>query len=437
MNKILSAITLLFLVGASAASLQARIDLLLVPPRDPVPGVRGVAFTLHLNNPTEFDETVVLPLRLEADYASSAGHSKVALVLANPNDARRIVFAMTRVTIELRLAEPLKGAAGFASLRLTNPATNAIMFELDPAAPAPAPPPIDSPLPPTPPPRHSPVVPGRHLDLTSDLEATRRHISSYDPIYFAVGSRERLNAHFQFSFKYRVFEPGAPGEPCLEQLARDLYVAYTQTSIWDLETFSKPFYDSSYKPTVFLLHEFRDDTASNWLLRLQAGAQHESNGKGGGAAPTSPGTGLSTPATALKHPSDSRSFNTLYFAAKTRWSGDSGLFFEVGARTSAYFQIDENPDIARYRGYVELTLRGGYDRGFQLSADVRGNPRGYGSAEFNATWPAIETPFLKLILPRTLGGYAQIQYFNGYGESLLDYDVRRKDQLRFGLMIVR
>jgi outer membrane phospholipase A len=311
------------------------------------------------------------------------------------------------------------------------------MFELDPAAPAPAPPPVDSPAPPTPPAHRSPITPGRHLDLTSDLETTRRHISSYDPIYFAVGARERLNARFQFSFKYRVFEPGAPGEPFLEQLVRDFYAAYTQTSIWDLETFSKPFYDSSYKPTFFLLHEFRHDTTSDWLFHLQAGAQHESNGKGGGAAPSSPGTGLSTPGTALRHPSDSRSLNTLYIAAKSRWNGDSGLFIEAGARASSYFQIDENPDIARYRGYVELTMRGGYDRGFQLSVDVRGNPRSHGSVEFNATWPAIETPLLKLIFPRSLGGYAQIQYFNGYGESLLDYDVRRKDQLRFGLMIVR
>jgi len=68
---------------------------------------------------------------------------------------------------------------------------------------------------------------------------------------------------------------------------------------------------------------------------------------------------------------------------------------------------------------------------------LRGNPTGHGSVEFNYTWPMSQTLGLGRWLPESLGGYGQIQYFNGYGESLLDYDVRRKDQLRLGLTIVR
>lgn len=417
---------LLGALATSLASLHARVDLLLVPPLEAVPAVPGVAFTLHLNNPTEFHETVVLPLELEAEYASSAGHHHTTLLLANPHDARREVRPMSRVTVELRLATALEGAPGFVSLRLTHPSSNAIMFEIDPAAPPPAPPPLDPPPPPVDPEPPSAFKPGHHLDLTTDLETMRRHVSSYDPIYFAVGSRDRLNARFQFSFKYRLFETGAPGEPLLEQLVRDVYFAYTQTSIWDLETLSKPFYDSSYKPTVFLLHEFRGD-AHGWLFGLQGGVQHESNGRGSGTTPANP----------RGHTFESRSLNSLYAVARARWTQDNGLFFEGALRANTYFDLEDNPDLARFRGYLELTLRGGYDRGFQLSAHVRGHPRGHGSAEFNATWPAIETPLLKKLLPSTLGGYAQLQYFNGYGESLLDYDIRRRDQLRFGLLLVR
>src|SRR6185436_4357682 len=103
--------------------------------------------------------------------------------------------------------------------------------------------------------RRRPIVPGQHLDLTSDLEAMRRHISSYEPIYFTVGWRERFNARFQFSFKYRVFEGGPPDEDLIRSVARDFYVAYTQTSIWDWESFYNRFYVSSCKPTAFLLRE--------------------------------------------------------------------------------------------------------------------------------------------------------------------------------------
>jgi outer membrane phospholipase A len=35
-----------------------------------------------------------------------------------------------------------------------------------------------------------------------------------------------------------------------------------------------------------------------------------------------------------------------------------------------------------------------------------------------------------------VSGYFYMQYFNGYGESLRDYDKRHTAQLRFGLAII-
>jgi outer membrane phospholipase A len=35
-----------------------------------------------------------------------------------------------------------------------------------------------------------------------------------------------------------------------------------------------------------------------------------------------------------------------------------------------------------------------------------------------------------------LSGYLHIQYFNGYGETIVDYNVRRKAELRIGLAII-
>ncbi len=413
-----------FAATAARPDLAARIDLLLLPPAAAVAGVTGLELVVHLNNPTDRPETAQLPAQVEADYATELGPDRA--VFAVVGGARTLVIpAMRRAEVRLRLLHALRATGGFVSLRLTAPPTNAIMFELSGPSPAPAAEPAL-------------LQAARHVDLTSDHENMRRHISAYDPIYFAIGSRDRLNARFQFSFKYRVLEQALGEESWWRHAVRDLYFAYTQTSIWDLESFSKPFYDTSYKPTVFFLHELPRAPRSPWQLSLQSGAQHESNGKSGAPVTSSTRSGLLSPTLASRHPSDTRSLNTLYLVPQVRWTDDSGFFLSARARISAFYQIDENPDITDYRGHVELTLRGGYDRGPQVSVHLRGKPGAHGSVEFNFTWPANQTPLLKnLEFLRSLGGYAQIQYFNGYGESLLDYDVRRRDQLRFGLMIVR
>jgi len=414
---------------ATALPLAARVDLLLVPPPEGAAAEARPVLTLHLNNPTEFDAAFRFEPEIEGEYADAAGHRRLHFVLVDESQRRVDVPRRTRVVIRLRPEENIRASDGFVSLRLLSPRTNPVMF------PAPTAPPI----PPTPPSVAARGLRRPNIDLTSDVEEMRRHISGHEAIYFAVGTRERLNARFQFSFKYRVLDPG-PDEselgPVTDALGM-LYFAYTQTSIWDLDGFSRPFYDSSYRPALFLQHTLPRIPGSEWNFTLRGGAQHESNGKGGGAIVTPTGSGL-VATNRLRHPSDSRSLNTLFAAVTAHWEDDRARFFEASLQANAYFHIDENPDIAAYRGHVELRLRGGYARGLQLSAQLRGRPDGHGSVEFNLTWPTSESPLLRALpLIGSLGGYAQIQYFNGYGESLLDYDVRRRDQLRLGLMIVR
>jgi outer membrane phospholipase A len=444
---------LLLVCLLALAPLHARVDLLLVPPAGPVPAASpGHELTLYANNPTdETDAVLRLPAVLTASYATKTSRGAVRFNVVRENavpgatvthDRDVVVITLKEMSsqkITLRLLDALPATEGFVSLRLTNPESNTIMFEVVGGSVAPA-----------------PVTPAAvfaaqkvqadeqvkngsgDVDLRSDVEGIRRHISGYDPIYFVVGARGRVNARFQFSFKYRAFEQQAD-----QEWIRDLYFAYTQTSIWDLESLSKPFYDSSYKPTIFFLRERFFDTGIWSHIGLQLGAQHESNGKGDGAASQASASGLAASTTALRHPRDTRSLNTLYIAPKVRWaSRDTGWFAEASVRAIAYFQIDENPDLPNYRGHLELLFRGGQDRGGQLTILLRGSPRhGHGSAEFNLTWPMTRLPVPRSLIPTDLrrsgGGYFQIQYFNGYGESLLDYDVRRKDQLRLGFEIVR
>ena len=65
-----------------------------------------------------------------------------------------------------------------------------------------------------------------------DPEA-RSRVTRYEPIYFAVGWRERTNAKFQVSLKVRFVNPdGALARQ--GSLFGDLYFGYSQTSLWDL-----------------------------------------------------------------------------------------------------------------------------------------------------------------------------------------------------------
>ncbi|HEY5644667.1 MAG TPA: phospholipase A, partial [Pseudomonadales bacterium] len=84
---------------------------------------------------------------------------------------------------------------------------------------------------------------------------------------------------------------------------------------------------------------------------------------------------------------------------------------------------DDNPDIHRYMGYGELLLA--YRRQDQvLSMLLRNNlmSDSRGAVELNYSFP----------LTDKVKGY--VQYFNGYGESLIDYD-RKVERIGIGFAI--
>jgi outer membrane phospholipase A len=238
------------------------------------------------------------------------------------------------------------------------------------------------------------------LRLTSAL-------SPYEPIYFSGGSRGNTNARFQISLKFRVFNPETR-TPFLEKL----YLAYSQTSLWDLESSSKPFRDSSYRPSVFFL----DENVSQWPLThsrlgFQAGLEHESNGKDGAS---------------------SRSINTVFVRPALTFPLGGDYQLTLAPKIYHYIDKDENPDIDDYRGNVDFLVRLGREDGWQFDTTLR---RGWesdsGSVQVDASYP------LRIATFGNLGGYLHLQYFNGYGESLVDYNVKLRSQFRIGLMVTR
>jgi outer membrane phospholipase A len=231
-------------------------------------------------------------------------------------------------------------------------------------------------------------------------------LSENDPIYFVVGARDGWSARFQLSFKYRLFDHGSGFGRDQPWLA-GFYFAYTQTSAWDLESDSKPFRDTSYRPSLFWRWQRTDD--KTWIDGLRAGYEHESNGKEGDL---------------------SRSINTLFVRPEWRWKLRDGDFFEFTPKVYGYLDKADNPDIQKYRGYVDWRFR--YDAGGEwiTTPQLRIGTSGKASLQLDVSKRIRDLKF------GPVSGYLQFQYFTGYGEDILDYNVKRPAQLRIGFAIV-
>jgi outer membrane phospholipase A len=239
----------------------------------------------------------------------------------------------------------------------------------------------------------------------------RQHFFPFEPFYFVAGT-ESPNAKFQISLRYQLFT----GEGWLGKQwsgVTNFSVAYTQTSLWDWNSPSAPFFDSSYKPELDYtwLRVDRGGWADWFRLDLQGGFQHESNGK-------------SEP--------DSRSLNLVYLRPRVTF-GKRGSF-QCSVSPKAYFYIgdmSDNPDLEDYRGYVELRTVLGWSDNVQLAAIGRvGDGWNRGSLQLDLTYPMWKLPLLRSSV------YLQAQYFTGYGESLLRYN-ERGDSIRFGFALFR
>ena len=232
-------------------------------------------------------------------------------------------------------------------------------------------------------------------------------LSAHEPMYFLLGSRQGTSARFQLSFKYRLFDDDSgwgKDRPWLTSL----YFAYTQNSFWDLSAQSKPFRDTSYRPSVFWQWQRTDD--KTWIDAARIGLEHESNGRGG---------------------FDSRSMNTFFVQPVWRWKLDDARAFTFEPRFQGYLEKGDNPDIQKYRGYVDWRARLGREDGLILATNLRVGSSGRGSVQLDASFPSREELFGRF------GGHWHLQYFNGYGEDILGYSQKRDAQIRIGFSIVR
>jgi phospholipase A1 len=234
-------------------------------------------------------------------------------------------------------------------------------------------------------------------------------VSVYEPVYFIVGGDGGLNAKFQISLRFRLFDDHG-------RLARqlpwidDLYLSFSQTALWDLGELSKPFKDSSYRPRLFYAnYDLARYLDGKLRVGLETGIGHESNGKEG---------------------DDSRSYNMLYARPTLTFGDPDGFRAYFAPLIHNYIAESDNPDIEDYRGYVDWLIGAGSKGGLDLWAVLRKGTRSdFGSIELSASYP------LSKLSGGDLTGWLMLQYFNGYGESLLDYDRKLDSQLRLGIAI--
>lgn len=232
-----------------------------------------------------------------------------------------------------------------------------------------------------------------------------------NPIYDTTGglnlAEKNEEAKFQLSIKIPIIESDIFVE------GDSLDFGFTLKSFWQVynHEYSAPFRETNYNPEIFYTMpiKFRPDGADT---AIRFGVEHESNGR-----------------TQLL----SRSWNRAYaqfFYAKDNYLLSLKPWYRIPEdkkKSPGDPDGDDNPDIDDYMGNFELTGVATYSK-FEFSTLIRNNLRGdnKGAIELGMSFPFCFDGCNRI------RGY--IQYFNGYGESLIDYN-HRIERLGIGFLI--
>jgi phospholipase A1 len=195
---------------------------------------------------------------------------------------------------------------------------------------------------------------------------------------------------FQISLKNQLNEKDLllPGDA--------LSLGITMTAWWQLysDDLSSPFRETNYQPEVFYLVPLRWGPYSG-TTAVVFGLEHQSNGQVQGL---------------------SRSWNRLYSAFIYEKGPMIAMFrpwYRIPEKAKASpdeAEGDDNPDIHRFLGYADVSVSWRH-RSVEYAIHGRGNPStGKGSVELGLTFPLFSR----------FRGF--VQYFNGYGDSLIDYN---------------
>ena len=254
----------------------------------------------------------------------------------------------------------------------------------------------------------------------------------YKPNYF-IGSyikdidKENLNyenfeSKFQLSFKIPVSRYDKParclwikGTQCIS------FFAYTQISVWQMLNFnqSAPFRDTNYEPELMVTQLLNKGMLLGWNVRaVNYGLiDHQSNGQ---VPPLSRSWNKSyLEAFFEKHE------NYITFRLWKRWPEEKKL--DPNA-----FRGDDNENIEDFVGNFEFRFFKAGDR-INYSFAIRDSKRHINKVNIQVNW-SIPLKDVPLFSADESDLRLYIQYFNGYGETLIDFDKKRQ-RIGLGVML--
>ncbi len=223
--------------------------------------------------------------------------------------------------------------------------------------------------------------------------------------------RDNNEAQFQISIKIPLYSN-------FLNTGGDLFTAYTQNSYWQVYNtdHSSPFRETNYMPELFIEWQPNKKFGDSTLVKTRFSLIHQSNGQDVGK---------------------SRSWNrtevffmfkndNIYYGANIwdRWDED-----KKDVNDPNYPNVtegDDNVGLEDYIGKQKYFVRYETDKvNFTLSHqnNIADYDIDYGNTKLDIAFPSINSNFDFFI-----------RYFNGYGESLIDYDVKI-ERVSFGILI--
>lgn len=228
-----------------------------------------------------------------------------------------------------------------------------------------------------------------------------RQPTSPNPANSATSPIDYSKSELSLSLSVRTKLASGLLTPSSGTLRDSLWVAYTQKSNWQVfnSTLSRPFRNTDHAPELIYIYPTTAQLPGGWLWRYSGlGLVHHSNGQ-------------SDPL--------SRSWNRAYLMAGFEKDNNWALQLRLWKRFSEDAEKDNNPDITRFLGHGDLNLRWNVDKQNSLRLTHSGfNKRGSNKLEW--------TRSLGDGLGNSFSGLRMyVSVFNGYGDTLLDYNFKR------------